>query len=82
MAIKTLNSDSNDSELLGLLGGMKDEMISQFRYEGVYFYRTMGNIAVSPEGPPQDMAERTSLEEASLTELEEWVEEKAEEHGD
>jgi hypothetical protein len=67
------------SETMGLIGGMIDGMIQSFEYRGVQVHRLGNSIAVSPEGPPQDVVGgRMHVEGATILEVQKWLDAKVE----
>lgn len=74
---------SNEDIILGLIGGMKDEMISSFSYKGMVVHRQFSSVAVSPDGNEvKTRGGRFHLESANPTEVKSWLDTKAELYGE
>jgi len=70
------------SRLLGLIGAMKDGMVATFEHDGVFVHVEGNSVGVSPTGPPQDIrGGRHLLKGASINDLADWVEAKADYYG-
>lgn len=71
------------TKLLGLIGAMKDGLITTFEHDGVQVHRSGNSVGVSPSGPPQDMVGgRLLMDSANIEETAEWIEAKADLYGD
>lgn len=78
-----VHEPTEEEMTLGLIGGMLDGMVSSFEFRGLTVFRTGNSIAVSPEGPPQDVkGGRLRVSNANLNFAFNWLENKADLYGD
>jgi hypothetical protein len=64
------------SELLGLLGAVKDEHFNSFKWNGLWFYREGNWLTASLGEPHEAVGGRLHLGSASLKEASNWVQAK------
>ena len=78
----TFGETNSHIRLLGLIGAMRDGIVSSFEHDGVFVHREGESIGISPTGPPQDIrGGRQLLASGNIEETANWVEAKADYYG-
>lgn len=75
------NDSKTESQFFGLIGGMKSGMVSGFGYRCLNVKRRGESVAVQNQDGEQ-LGGRLLLKSASLLEVRDWLEAKADYYGD